>query len=169
MEAEGGTRGGGAGVGWQSPTQLDRVYVWPGSTPATCPDISETSLGRHWHFHMSSRREGEVCATRFVCKRACLRAFPRVCASSRYVWALMCIVLFFTLAWWPGKSPPKGSETLRRALRRRLMDLYQAVKIDNCHSSSGCLEVNPDQQGLAKQSNHGAYKSQHASVSFGCP
>lgn len=86
-----------------------------------------------------------------------------------YVWALMCIVLFFTLAWWPGKSLPKGSEMLRRTRRRKLMDLYQAVKIDNCHSSSGCLEVNPDQQGLATHGSHGAYKSQHATVSFGCP
>lgn len=46
----------------------------------------------------------------------------------------------------------RGRAAPRRTLRRKLMDLYQAVKIDNCHSSSGCLKVNPDQQGLTAKS-----------------
>lgn len=32
------------------------------------------------------------------------------------------------------------------------MDLYQAVKTDNCHSSPGSLHVNPDRQGSATRS-----------------
>lgn len=37
----GGYTGGDAG----SPTQLDRVYAWPRSMPATCPDISKHLVG----------------------------------------------------------------------------------------------------------------------------
>lgn len=143
---------GGTTVGQQSLTQLHRAYVWPRSMPATCPDISERLL----------RDTGiSICPAekrkRFVGLglSACMSA--SVCFL-HYVWALMCIVLFFTLAWWPGKSLAKGSEMLRRTRWRKLMDLYQAIKIDNCHSSSRCLEINPDQQGLAAHSSHSAYK-----------
>lgn len=160
---------GGTTVGQQSPTQLDRVYVWPGSTPATCPDISKHLLrGADISICPVEKRERRVWHSSSAGMHVCVHAWECVFFLC-YVWALMCIVLFFTLAWWPGKSLPKGSEMLRRTRRRKLMDLYQAVKIDNCHSSSGCLEVNPDQQGLATHGSHGAYKSQHATVSFGCP
>lgn len=41
----GGYTRGGCRVGQKSPTQLDRVYVWPRSMPATCPDISKHLVG----------------------------------------------------------------------------------------------------------------------------
>lgn len=163
------TMGGGTMAGQRSPTQLDRANVWPRSTPATCPDISK-HLWRGADISICPVEEGEkTCVSQFVCRHACLRAGPRSVSFLCYVWALMCIVLFFTLAWWPGKSLPKGRKMLKRSRRRKLMDLYQAIKTDNCHSSSGCLEVNPDQQGWATHGSHGAYKSQHATVSFGRP
>lgn len=120
---------------------------------------------------MSRKKRGRA-LRHTVRLQACMSTSVWMCVCVcflRDVRALMCIVLFFTLAWWPGKSPPKGSEMLRKTLRRKLMDLYQAVKIDNCHSSWGRLEVNPEQRGRATHGSHRAYKSQHASESFGRP
>lgn len=98
---------GGTGVGRQSPTQLDRVFVWPGSMPATCPDISEHLLGgADISICPVERRERCVCHSSSAGMHVCVHDCQ--CAFLHYVWALMCIVLFFTLAWWPGKSPPKG-------------------------------------------------------------
>ena len=160
---------GGTGVGRQSPTQLDRLFVWPGSMPATCPDISEHLLGgADISICPVERRERCVwhssSAGMHVCVRHCQCAFSPLCVSTH----VHCFVFHLGLVTWKISSK-KGSETLRRTLRRKLMDLYQAVKIDNCHSSSGRPEVNPDQQGLTTHSSNRAYKSQHASVSFGCP
>lgn len=138
---------GGTTIGQRSPTQLDWVYLWLGSMLATCSDISKHLL-RGADISICPLGKRERWLSQLVRRHACLRTNLRVCFL-RYGWALMCIVLFFTLAWWPGKSPPKGSGMLRRTRQRKLMDLYQAIKIDNCHSSSGCREVSPDQQGLA--------------------
>lgn len=109
-----------------------------------------------------------------MCDTVRLQACMSACTTVSVHFSIMCehSCALFCFSPWLGDLEnllQKGSETLRRTHRRKLMDLYQAVKIDNCHSSSGRLEVNPDQQGLTTHSSNGAYKSQHASVSFGCP
>lgn len=74
--------GGGATVGRPSPTQLDRVYVWPGTKPATCPDISEDLL-RAADISICPEEKREGCVTPFSC--AGTRVYVRVrqgCALS---------------------------------------------------------------------------------------
>lgn len=96
MEAEGGTRGGGfATVGQPSPTQLDRVYVWPGTKAATCPDISEDLLrAADISICPEEKREGRV--TPFSC--AGTRVYVRVREGCALSPAPTRVVLFFTLA-----------------------------------------------------------------------
>lgn len=105
MEEEGGPRGGGGvvvvvgyRVGLQSPTQLDRVYVWPGSMPATCPDISERLLGSaDISICPLEKKESCVChslsASMHVCVHFCECVFSSLCVGTH----VHC--LFFTLAW----------------------------------------------------------------------
>lgn len=88
------TEGGGATVGQPSPTQLDRVYVWPGTKPATCPDISEDLL-RAADISICPEEKREGCVTPFSCagtRGLCARP-PRVCAvadARRRPCALFC-------------------------------------------------------------------------------
>lgn len=115
-----------------------------GPSLATCSDISKRLLRlSDISICPPGKRDGEGLRVTASQDRPCAGLH---CARAR----ARCFVFHLGSVTW--KISSKGRQEAGGwrggARQRQLMDLYQAVKTDKCHSSLGRLQVNPDQRGV---------------------